>query len=460
MPFERLRKQWDALDSRAPLHPALTFVDDWLLLGAGTKLAFAKRGAANLSANDDARICALLCAAYGRPLKASALRHIHRALVKHSEGDSLFASMHLAMTGLWPLREPIEAAHRLFMADDLMKAGHPPRDLMRGLGFDPEPIDRLVRDYNPDQPRVPAGSGRPSGQWTRGGEGGEAAANDISATDSARSSSATPARAPVVIAPPISDAGSLLSADLAPAALRALARTAGPFSVAFILFDTIFVPSNAGSVFVEGAVPGYPNLRYRWNQDEGNVVIHSQVGDDWVTLAQAQLSPAGIYRDESGRAIGRVVDGALILDPDTFAAPATANAQAANDNHPRLCPAPMRERTTGWSDNSKGYQVYVTGLAPGLMVMLNGVSFDGCRESDGTMLDAKGHYEQFFAADGTIWASFLVEEWETQLQAQSNAAALAGRNVEWHIQELRVAMEISKLARPYTNIKIIYDPWP
>lgn len=99
MPFERLRKQWDALDSRAPLHPALTFVDDWLTLGAGTKLAFAKRGAREPAASDDPRFGALLCAAYGRPPEASALRHIRRALVKHSEGDALFASMHLAMTG-------------------------------------------------------------------------------------------------------------------------------------------------------------------------------------------------------------------------------------------------------------------------------------------------------------------------------------------------------------------------
>ena len=36
---------------------------------------------------------------------------------------------------------------------------------MKGLGFDPAPLD-LLEKYNPDQPRVPAGSGRESGQWT------------------------------------------------------------------------------------------------------------------------------------------------------------------------------------------------------------------------------------------------------------------------------------------------------
>lgn len=102
MLFEQLRKQWDGHGSRAPLHAALTFVDDWLVLGTGTRLALAKRGVCS-PAIDDARVSALLCAAYQRPLEPRALGYIRRAIVTHGEGDATLALMHLAMTALWPL---------------------------------------------------------------------------------------------------------------------------------------------------------------------------------------------------------------------------------------------------------------------------------------------------------------------------------------------------------------------
>jgi len=169
MLFEQLRKQWDTHSSRAPLQAALTFVDDWLVLGAGTRLALAKRGG-YAPASDDARISALLCAAYERPLEPAALRYIRRAIVKHSEGDATLALVHLSMTGLWPLKQPKQAAYRLFMADGMMKAGMTPLDATRALDVDSASIDR-IKKYFPDQPRVPAGNGRPSGQWTRDGVG-------------------------------------------------------------------------------------------------------------------------------------------------------------------------------------------------------------------------------------------------------------------------------------------------
>ncbi len=48
-----------------------------------------------------------------------------------------------------------------------MKAGVSPRTILAALGGAPAPAD-FDRAYNPDQPRVPAGNGRPSGQWTSG----------------------------------------------------------------------------------------------------------------------------------------------------------------------------------------------------------------------------------------------------------------------------------------------------
>jgi hypothetical protein len=59
-----------------------------------------------------------------------------------------------------PCRE--EHALRLFAADELLELGVPPDTLMKAQGFDPASLALLK--YSPDQPRVPAGHGRESGQ--------------------------------------------------------------------------------------------------------------------------------------------------------------------------------------------------------------------------------------------------------------------------------------------------------
>ena len=78
------------------------------------------------------------------------------------------ASMHLAMAGLGRLPRPREAAHRLFLADRLLDRGAEPQMILKALGLGAGVLARL---YNPDQPRVPAGSGVESGRWTSGDEG-------------------------------------------------------------------------------------------------------------------------------------------------------------------------------------------------------------------------------------------------------------------------------------------------
>jgi hypothetical protein len=58
-------------------------------------------------------------------------------------------------------------AYRLFLAEELLDAGMSPAALMKGLGFDSPRRD--LAKYDPNQPRVPAGSGRNSGRWGSGG---------------------------------------------------------------------------------------------------------------------------------------------------------------------------------------------------------------------------------------------------------------------------------------------------
>jgi hypothetical protein len=73
----------------------------------------------------------------------------------------------------------------LFVADELLEAGITPAGVMKAQGFDPAPLDLLK--FTPDQPRVPAGSGRESGEWTSGGAGngrhsGESTSDDANIT--------------------------------------------------------------------------------------------------------------------------------------------------------------------------------------------------------------------------------------------------------------------------------------
>ena len=64
--------------------------------------------------------------------------------------------------GLGKLDE--DGAYRLSLAAHLIEAGMTPRELARELGLGQ--VQFGVSKYDENQPRVPAGSGRESGQWT------------------------------------------------------------------------------------------------------------------------------------------------------------------------------------------------------------------------------------------------------------------------------------------------------
>jgi hypothetical protein len=84
-----------------------------------------------------------------------------------------------------------DAAYRLALAAELIGAGVAPRELARELRFDP-PAGLLK--YDPDQPRVPAGSGRESGEWTSSGDtaSGDAAGSPLIEGRSAGANSGKP----------------------------------------------------------------------------------------------------------------------------------------------------------------------------------------------------------------------------------------------------------------------------
>jgi hypothetical protein len=180
MLLQTLRADWTARGANARVSALPEIENGALTLGAGTNLAEARVDRRDEAAEAE-RAVSLVSVALGRPLDASAAKHVRRAVAKAREGDAPLALTHLALAGVGRLTEPREDARRLFIADGLMKAGVAPRTILELLGAPPAPTD-LNRAYNPDQPRVPAGSGRPSGQWTSGDWGDETGEADDAAT--------------------------------------------------------------------------------------------------------------------------------------------------------------------------------------------------------------------------------------------------------------------------------------
>lgn len=162
-----LKKIWDERLRFRPFYPSVELTDNGLMFGAGTQLAPLRNdnsGAPGLDAvRDRDRILALLSAAYGRPVPFDAMRHIEGASDAWRRGDKALANIRLAYARL-PRFERHEDAYPLFLAASLLKAGFSPRYLMRQSAFDATALD--IEKYNPDEPRVPAGSGRESGWWT------------------------------------------------------------------------------------------------------------------------------------------------------------------------------------------------------------------------------------------------------------------------------------------------------
>jgi len=154
-----------------PISTVLRITPDGLVLGAGTLLLPA-HGPRQLRTTKgcEARVLALLSAAYGRAIGPAVLGNIDRAAKAWNAGDDCLAYVHLAHARLGELPYPHDAAQRLMIVDAFLKAGGSPRTVLQGLKLDASYIDWLEKQYNPEELRVPPGSGKPSGEWTRGGE--------------------------------------------------------------------------------------------------------------------------------------------------------------------------------------------------------------------------------------------------------------------------------------------------
>jgi hypothetical protein len=284
-----------ARENPVPISTVMHLASQGPVLGAGT-LVLAVDAARRLSSlrGQEARVLALLSAAYNRAVPPSVLGNIERAAKSWREGDDSLAYIHLAHAGLPELQDPRTAAQRLFLADELMKAGGKPRAIFEILNLDATFIDALEKQYNPGQPRVPAGSGRISGRWTR----------------------------------LLSWLGKLTAVQAAELDVFA-ARFGGWGAV----FGLLFIPS-PNRLRVEGEVPGVPGLRYAWNRDETLLHFTYDSPEGRSRTFTAQLED-DLFRDPNGRVVGRVLPSSTVAFD-----PAAISAELLKEDEPRLCPAP------------------------------------------------------------------------------------------------------------------------
>ena len=136
--------------------------DDGLILGDQTRLARFAEGTSRLTI-DAERVTGLIATALHRQPSERDLSAIETAAIHWQRGDKALANLRLVFAGLPQLEAP-QDVYRLKAAELLFDAGLTASDLATQLGKDEPGLGK----HDPDQPRVPAGSGRTSGRWTDG----------------------------------------------------------------------------------------------------------------------------------------------------------------------------------------------------------------------------------------------------------------------------------------------------
>ena len=287
--------------------------------------------------------------------------------------------------------------------------------------------DRLEKDSLAylTQPRVPAGAAG-AGQWTSG---------------------ATAARS-----------------------LRWLLALGARLSFPVALATGILFPDNE-NLESSGAVPGHDGLNYRFSEMRLTLVQNGSNGAP-ALLFSGMPDKDGVYRNQDGTIVGQAVGNSFMLDSKGVAAisstasqertGAAASVETSSDE-PRLCPDPVPDRKGGMSERASDYQQQITGLPKGMAVELNGVMFDGCRTTDGTMLEAKGPgLQQHLDEQGQWKPYFIFSGGEAHLEKQLNnqSSAAGGRLVEWHVAEPAVAASIRQIAQKnaLNNIRVFNTP--
>lgn len=179
-----LRDEFQQRRGARPFYPSAIFTDDGIRWGADTQLSQTLCASPQAQSSGDIhereRALALAAVAAKSP-RPDLIRHLEAASQHWRAGDPVQANLRLAFARL-PRLDPHDA-YRLFLADKALALGVSPGTLLKELGF-PD-AQRALLKY-PGQDRVPAGSGRPSGEFSSGQQGDAAVTTGRSASTGAR----------------------------------------------------------------------------------------------------------------------------------------------------------------------------------------------------------------------------------------------------------------------------------
>jgi hypothetical protein len=275
-------------------------------------------------------------------------------------------------------------------------------------------------------------------------------------------------------------AGSLLG-QLSPETMGGLVQLAARMSAPTLFLGILFIPTN-GSVVVEGAVAGAPDLSTSYDRDTGILQVWQDDGAGGnILLDTGHIGVDGQFYGNNGTAIGRALPNGAIVDPDTLpgyrsqsntgpGAVVRPLALADTAAQPKLCPDPGPDQP-GARPKDILYQQYIgmlvngrelpAGLAVNLVNPATGniVHFDDCQLTTGIMIDAKGTGYAAILAQGSdkfVWTQ-IQQKMLNQADAQLNAAR--DRPIEWYFAEEPVADYVRALF--YKNdlpITVIYAP--
>jgi hypothetical protein len=302
-------------------------------------------------------------------------------------------------------------------------------------------LTALAKDFDPNQPRDQ------QGRWTSEGAAGAVAARTTISSSS-------------------------LLGRVGASALRGLAVLAARVTAVTSFFGIIFVPANR-SLIQTGTLPDRPDVNFEYNYDGDILTLWEAEGANSRSIFRGRPDAEGVIRDKDGRAVGRkLADGSIIIDPE--AVPDTKGGGDSTDdkNEPKLCPDRELDKPGRKTEQSIAYQTFIgtlnnphDPLPPGLAVKLSkpsgeDVFFDDCRQSDGTMIEAKGPgYSKMLHEDSDMpWKGV---EQRILKQANDQLAAAGTRPIEWYFAEKDVADHVKELfERRGIPIKVIDKTMP
>lgn len=420
------------------------WVGDMLLVDHGAP----RKGLAELEA--------MLAVAFRKRLSKSVQRSVTAALDDSRRGDQGLANLRLAVVRHARIADAEDLPLRMAEAKRLLATGLSTDELLAGFAVDGA-TDGLKK-FDPEQLRVPAGSGRESGRWA-GGQGSTPGAVATGAIAFA------PSEAP------------LLAPSLGAETLAALATFAETVGLAAVL-GTLFVPSpNATSR--SGPLPGDTENTYSYDHEDGLLRV---LGPSGFVLAAGRKDSSGVFYDADTRVpFARELDGALLFDSDSVNALTQADSAAAaqteeeeEETEPKLCPDPGPDQPGALSASAraKAYQAQISlmtnpqrPLPPGLaMNLLNPatgkiVHYDECDEQSGTMIEAKGPGFNRLLSFPPGYKS-VTDKWLDQGDRELQAAG--SRQVVWYFAEDQAALVARNLFDHHGLGKIIVrvqPPW-